>query len=79
MDPKNPTVVMIVKTLIYGVKSSGGQTQAGLNELGKYCMKMYPEHALGAKVLMEETYVGEILASEDNERLSSLVAEETFR
>ena len=74
LDPKNPTVVMIVKTLIYGVKSSGGQTQAGLNVLGDYCMNMHPEHALGAKVLMEETYVDDILASVDNEQLSSLVA-----
>ena len=57
---------MIVKTLIYGVKSSGGQAQAGLNELWEYCMKMYSEHALGAKVLMEETYVDDIFASEDD-------------
>ena len=79
LDPKNPTVVMIMRTLIYGVKSAGGQTQVGLTELAEYCIEHFPEHTLGAETLRDETYVDDILKSADNlEEVKKTCSDITF-
>ena len=76
LDPNSPTVVMVVKTLIYGVKSAGGQTNAGINLLADYCEKNYPEHQRGAKVLRDDIYVDDITASEDTREDCEQIAED---
>ena len=63
LDPSNPIEEMIVRTLIYGVRSSGNQTSAGFGLLADHVMKNYDEHALGAKAVSEDAYVDDILSS----------------
>ena len=59
----NPVKVMVVKTLIYGVRSAGNQLNAGFKKLGDHCMNEFPNHTEGAKVLLSSIYVDDILKS----------------
>jgi hypothetical protein len=63
----NPTKVMYVTTLIYGVKPSGQQTQVSLEKLAAYFRK---QHRLleGALVLETDTYVDDIINSQDSQQ-----------
>lgn len=65
LDMKNPTIVMIVKTLIYGVKSAGSQTIAGISALADHAIQHFPEHFPGASVLKDDIYMDDIIDSED--------------
>ena len=44
LEANNPIVLMLIITLIYGIKSSGQQTTAGFVQLAKYCQEHFPEH-----------------------------------
>jgi hypothetical protein len=63
--PENPTVVMVVATLIYGVKPSGQQCQVSLEKLALHFEKK-AQCMNGARVLREDTYVDDILSSQDS-------------
>ena len=52
-ESKDPTE-KIIKTLIYGVKSSGNQAERGLRETARKHIDNYP---LAAKAIIEDTYV----------------------
>ena len=75
LDPNNPTIVMIVKTLIYGVKPAGNQTMVGFSKLADHTLEWFPEHACGAEVLRENAYMDDLLDSEDSEEECKKVAE----
>lgn len=47
--PNNPTVVMIVATLIYGVKPSGQQCQVSLEKLGGHFQDK-GQHVAGTRI-----------------------------
>ena len=51
MDPSNPIMVMIILTLIYGVKPSGQQTTVGFGRLADYCDEHHPQHKEGSAAL----------------------------
>ena len=76
LDPSKETIIMVIKTLIYGVRSSGGQTQVALNTLADFCSLELKKHHLGAAALKNETYVDDILNSEDSVQTCRVVAEE---
>ena len=71
----NPTKVMVVRTLIYGVRPAGNITTAGFRLLADHCKTNYPEHSKGATVLEEDTYMDDVLHSEDDIESCKAVAE----
>lgn len=76
LNPAADTVTMIVKTLIYGVKSAGGQTMAGFEKLADHVLENVPERAVGAQVLKDDSYMDDILSSTDSEEISIKVSED---
>lgn len=66
LNPVNPTITMVVRTLIYGVRPSGNQTIAGFDKLSDYCKLHHPEHVNGAEVLAEDAYMDDIVHSGDS-------------
>ena len=74
LNPLSPTTTMIVKTLIYGVRSAGGQTMAGFEKLADHVLEHEPEHADGALVLKQDAYMDDIMSSTDSEEISIKIA-----
>ena len=56
-------IVMIIGTLIYGVRPSGNLMAAGFSKLGDYILRVRPELILGVKTLKDKAYVDDILAA----------------
>ena len=75
LDPNMPTVVMIIKTLIYGVRSSGNQLFAGFEKLAEDTILNLPELTAGAIVLRDEGYVDDILHAAITQLMARLAAE----
>ena len=65
LDPKNPSHIRIMTTIIYGVVSSGNQTNEGIMRIAEYCKANYPQYSLGASVLAEKTYVDDAADAAD--------------
>ena len=63
LTPGSEIVEMVIKTLIYGIRSSGSQTQAGFCKLSDYVLDHHPEYTLGARVLQNDTYVDDAMSS----------------
>ena len=61
LNPENPVIIMIIRTLIYGVRSSGNQLHAGFEKLAENTINKFPELAAGAAVLRDEGYVDDLL------------------
>jgi len=74
--PSDETQTMVVKTLIYGVRSSGGQTQVAIETLADHFINNIQDHIKGAIVLKEEIYVDDILDSEETHEACLAVAED---
>lgn len=74
LDPENPTRTMVVRTLIYGVRPAGNLTMAGFDCLSEYCRTQFPEHSRGAAVLSDDTYMDDVMHSEDTEEECKQVA-----
>ena len=66
LDDINKMDIMIIKTLIYGVRPSGGMTQAGFTKLADHALVNSPHLANGANALKNSTYVDDTLASHDS-------------
>ena len=66
LDDANPVVAWLVRTLIYGVRPSGTITIKGIRMLAEQMLKSNPELELGCKILMEQTYLDDIIAGEVN-------------
>ena len=62
LDPLGPTIVMIIITLIYGVKPSEAQTTYGFILLADYSDLHHEEHAAGAAAL-RRAYMDDIAAA----------------
>ena len=75
LNPENPLITMIVRTLIYGVRPSGNQTMAAFVKLSDHCKLHHPEHSSGADVLAEDAYMDDILHSEDSPDKCRFIAE----
>lgn len=56
-------VTMVVRTMIYGVKSSGNLTMAGFQLVADYVREHKPELVAGADALADEAYMDDIAAS----------------
>ena len=61
LKPENPVKIMVVKTLIYGVKSAGNQLGVGFSKLGEHYIRFHPEHKGGAQALLKDAYDDDIL------------------
>ena len=66
LDPDQPVIIMVVKTLIYGVRSSGNQLFSGFSKVADYCDEFLPEHSAGADVLRSDGYVDDIVHAADD-------------
>jgi len=71
----NPTEVWVVATLIYGVKSSGQQCQVAIERLADHYLDK-GECVLGAAALKDDTYVDDIISSQENQEACQQVAED---
>ena len=76
LNPENPTETMIVKTLIYGVRSAGNQTMAGFDKLAEHTIEHHPEHEAGAKVLKNKAYMDDITTSRNTRSGCEKIAED---
>ena len=70
----NPTVTMVVRTLIYGVRSAGGQTIAGFDKLSQYVLQNETGYKDGAEVLRDDSYMDDIMTSTHSPEVSKKVA-----
>ena len=57
MDPANETLVGVICTLIYGVKSVAAQSEAGIEKLAKFIQKKNP---ILAEFLLKSRYVDDL-------------------
>ena len=63
LDPNKEPEEKVIKTLIYGVKSSGNQAELGLKETAKLKKEEYPRVF---EIATEEIYVDDCLSGEDS-------------
>ena len=66
LDDSKPTVLMLIRTLIYGVRPSGNLTGAGFVRVAEYAQVEHPHLAKGAAVIKNDTYVDDSVASFDS-------------
>ena len=57
LDPANETLVGVISTLIYGVKSVAAQSEAGITKLAKHIEKDHPDLA---EFLLKSRYVDDL-------------------
>ena len=62
----NKIDIMVIKTLIYGVKPSGNITIAAFNKLADHCEENYPENEEGAAVLKKDAYMDDVVSGQDS-------------
>ena len=74
LDPSKPVKIMIVRTLIYGVKSSGNQLFSGFSKVADYCIEHFPDHEAGAQALKDDGYVDDVIHSDDTQDISNSTA-----
>ena len=75
LDPTAPTITMVIKTIIYGVRPSGNQLGAGISKLADFVCKNHPEHASGAVALKSNSYVDDVLHPSPDLARARLTAE----
>ena len=63
LDPNNETMVGVIRTLIYGVKSVAAQTEAGVEKLADFIQSKYPDLA---ELLKKSRYVDDLGDSKTN-------------
>ena len=66
LEVANPTITMLIRTLIYGVRPSGNLTGAGFVRVADYAEEHFPHLAKGAAVIKNDTYVDDSVASFDS-------------
>ena len=59
LDPRNPIVQKVIKTLIFGMKSSGNQAERALRLTASLMEEQYPE---ASQVVRDDTYVDDMLS-----------------
>lgn len=75
LDPNNPLVIMLIVTLIYGIKSSGQQTLAGFAALAEFSDKHFPEHHDGAEALKKDFYMDDLMKAVRNPEEAHQIAD----
>ena len=63
LDPEKEPKIKVIKTLIYGVKSSGNQAERGLRETADLQKDKYPRQN---EVISKDIYVDDCLSGEDS-------------
>ncbi len=76
LDPGKPTKVMIIKTLIYGIRPSGNLTMAGFQKLAEHSIKFHPENKVGAEALSKDAYMDDIVTGQDSLKKCEEAAEQ---
>ena len=76
LDPQNKTVEHVIKTLIYGVRSSGNQTGSSLSRLADHSRDVCKKNLTGADALKNDAYIDDVLRSEDSVDQSQKTATE---
>ena len=71
---ESPTRIMVIKTLIYGVRPSGNLTGAGFVKIADHARSNYPHLEQGAKVIRDDTYVDDSVSSFDSIQEAQAVA-----
>ena len=61
LDMADETIVMVIRTLIYGVICAGGMTTAGFNLVANYCMANFPQHWEAALVVLHSMYMDDVM------------------
>ena len=70
------TDVMVVRTLIYGVKPSGNITISSFHKLADFCIENNPENTKGATALKDDAYMDDIVSSQDSHEDSIAVSKQ---
>lgn len=73
LDDKKIPEEKVIKTLIYGVKSSGNQAERGLRETARLSAESHPEVS---EIVMKDTYVDDCMTGEDSQELALQRADE---
>ena len=73
IEMDGPIREKVIKTLIYGVKSSGNQAERGLRETARMSSKQYPKVA---SVVQNDTYVDDCMSGEKTLELAKSTADE---
>ena len=63
LDPNKPPVWKVIKTLIYGVVSSGNQAECALRKIAKLMEMEYPR---ASDIIHNDTYVDDTISGEKN-------------
>ena len=63
LDPRKLPMKKVIKTLIWGVKSSGNQAERGLWETARLSAEEYPKVN---QIVQNDTYVDDCLSGEEN-------------
>ena len=72
--PESPIEIRVIKSIIYGVRSSGQQLEVGLRKLAETISQQHPEHKIGAEALMKSIYVDDIIHPSDSRQESEAAA-----
>ena len=73
LDPREIPEEKIIKTLIYGVKSSGNQAEYGLRQVAELSRSQYPEVN---RIVSEDIYVDDCITGEDEKDCALTRADE---
>ena len=79
LDPREKVIIMIIKTLIYGVKSAGGQTGVSIKKLADYWRETVDFESIAAAILCDDTYVDDIISALESLGICRQVAEEIIQ
>ena len=61
LNPEHVHLVMVIVTLIYGIKPSGQQMIAAFAMLADFCAEHFPQHYDGAEALKKSAYVDDLV------------------
>ena len=67
LDPNKEPLEKVIMTVIYGVKSSGNQSERGLRLTAEHSKDEYPEVN---RVVCEDTYMDDTMSGEENVELT---------
>jgi hypothetical protein len=75
LNINNPTVLMVIVTIIYGIKPSGQQTIAALKLLADLILKHYPQYKEGALAVKLKAYMDDVATAADSPEAMKSIAE----
>ena len=75
LDIRNPTIMMCIITIIYGIKPSGQQTIAALRMLADYVLLHHPIHSKGAMAVKTKAYMDDIGVATNSQEESREIAD----